>query len=91
MKFQKGRPKTGGRQKGSMGKSAVELRRMIRIALKDVGGVEYLKQQAEDNPVAFMTLIGKIIPKEVGATMKNGITVVVAPELEEKRPGGQLG
>lgn len=74
-----------------MGKSAVELRRMIRIALKDVGGVEYLKQQAEDNPVAFMTLIGKIIPKEVGATMKNGITVVVAPELEEKRPGGQLG
>jgi hypothetical protein len=38
--------------------------------LDDVGGQTYFKRQAEENPNAYMSLIGKIIPAEV----KNTIT-----------------
>lgn len=35
---------------------------MILGALADVGGQEYLTQQALENPASFMTLIGKVLP-----------------------------
>lgn len=38
---------------------------MITGALSAVGGQKYLEQQAVENPVAFMTLLGKIVPKDV--------------------------
>ena len=41
---------------------------MIVNALDKAGGESYLYQQAIENPVAFMTLIGKVIPKDVSVT-----------------------
>lgn len=38
---------------------------MIQGALVDVGGRGYLAEQARDNPAAFMTLLGKTMPKEI--------------------------
>lgn len=61
----KGKPKTGGRQKGVVNKLTREVKDMILDALSDVGGVEYLKQRALDNPVAFLTLVGKVLPLQV--------------------------
>lgn len=43
---------------------------MVLRALDQVGGVEYLVQQAKENPVAFLTLLGKILPTQV--TGENG-------------------
>ena len=54
--------KTGGRQKGSTNKTTAELKEMILGALSEVGGQAYLVQQALDNPNAFMTLVGKVVP-----------------------------
>ena len=54
--------KTGGRQKGTPNKINANLRDMILGALLDVGGKEYLSQQARDNPGPFMTLVGKVLP-----------------------------
>jgi hypothetical protein len=34
-------------------------RRVLESSYNEVGGVEYLKRQAEKNPVAFMALLGK--------------------------------
>jgi hypothetical protein len=62
--------KTGGRQKGSLNKNTRELKEMILQALDESGGVEYLKQTAVDNPSAFLTLIGKVLPLQV--TGENG-------------------
>jgi hypothetical protein len=73
--FEKGHIKTGGRPKGQSNKMTVELRAMIRQALDEAGGVEYLVRQANENPTAFLALIGKIIPKEISATLQ-GISVV---------------
>jgi hypothetical protein len=39
------------------------------------GGVEYLKQQAVDNPTAFLTLIGKVLPLQVNAKNDGHFTI----------------
>lgn len=57
--------KTGGRQKGSLNKNTRQLKDMILQALDESGGVDYLKQTAIDNPTAFLTLVGKVLPLQV--------------------------
>jgi hypothetical protein len=37
----------------------------------DAGGQEYLAQQAVENPTAFMTLVGKVLPKSVDVSHEN--------------------
>ena len=51
-----------GRVKGVPNKLTKELKAMILGALDDAGGQAYLAQQAQDNPAAFMTLVGKVLP-----------------------------
>lgn len=65
MAFTKGHEKKGGRVAGTPNKATVELKAMIRNALDAVGGEEYLKRQAKENPVAFMSLLKAILPKDV--------------------------
>ena len=43
---------------------------MILAALDAVGGAEYLRRQAKKNPVAFMSLLGKLLPTQM--TGKDG-------------------
>lgn len=38
---------------------------MILGALNDAGGQSYLATQANKNPAAFMTLLGKVLPLQV--------------------------
>ena len=74
----KGLPKTGGRKPGSQNKATAEIKEIIREALEEAhecGAKEYLKKQAKDNPTAFMTLIGKIIPADVNAKIEGNFTV----------------
>ncbi len=61
----KGIPKTGGRKAGTPNKINADLKAMILTALGNAGGVEYLTTQANANPVAFMTLVGKVLPMTV--------------------------
>ncbi|MFZ2403698.1 MAG: hypothetical protein WAW41_01075 [Methylobacter sp.] len=63
----KGSPKTpgSGRKKGVTNGDTAKLRELILGALDDVGGRKYLAAQALENPAAFMTLIGKVLPKDV--------------------------
>lgn len=61
----KGKPKTGGRQKGTPNKTTGDVKAMILDALNGAGGAAYLQRQAEDNPAAFMTLVGKVLPLQV--------------------------
>lgn len=64
-------PKRGrqltGRIKGAKAKPyhSVALKDMILAALHKNGGVEYLSRQAKENPVAFMSLLAKVIPLKV--------------------------
>lgn len=72
--------KTGGRQKGTSNKVTAELKDMILGALSDVGGRRYLADQAEQNPTAFISLIGRTLPLTVNANHKGGLTVTIASD-----------
>lgn len=61
-----------GRPKGSPNKQTAALKDMILGALSDVGGREYLATQAEENPAAFLTLIGKVLPTTLAGTGEGG-------------------
>jgi hypothetical protein len=51
-----------GRPKGALNKTTAALKDMILQALDNKGGVKYLETQAEANPTAFLSLIGKVLP-----------------------------
>lgn len=72
-----GQPKTGGRQKGVPNRITRELKDMIRGALDQAGGQDYLYQQAQENPNAFLQLVGKILPQELKAKADDGAQVVI--------------
>lgn len=56
-----------GRKKGVPNKITADLKSMILGALSDAGGQRYLAEQAEKNPQAFMTLVGRVLPMTVSA------------------------
>jgi len=62
----------GGRQKGTPNKVSGAVRGMIVAALNGVGGQKYLETQARDNPAAFLSLIGRIVPTEVHGPGEDG-------------------
>jgi hypothetical protein len=64
-----------GRQKGSTNKLGADVKAMILAALDSAGGVDYLTRQAETNPAAFMTLLGKVLPMKVGGRDEGPITI----------------
>lgn len=65
------RPNTGGPRPGAGRKPGVpnkltsDVKAMILGALEEKGGVEYLVEQADKNPTAFLTLVGKVLPMTV--------------------------
>lgn len=83
--FKKG---NAGKPKGAVSKINRDVKDMIKNALDKVGGTEYLARQAEENPVAFMSLLAKILPAEIKANveipgMPTQITFIT-PKPEEK-------
>lgn len=85
-----------GRKKGVKNKLTTELRVMIERALQDVGGRVYLAEQARENPAAFMSLLGKLIPRDlnVSGEIKHSLIDMVlaakpAVSAEAERPSIQ--
>lgn len=66
-----------GRKKGSKNKVTKALKDMILGALDDAGGQAYLMKQAKENPGAFLTLIGKVLPQDIKAAVKVDQPIVV--------------
>jgi hypothetical protein len=60
----------GGRQKGTPNKLSGDIKAMILAALDKAGGAEYLYRQALDNPNAFLSLVGRVLPMQLNATFK---------------------
>ena len=69
-----------GRPKGAQNKTTALLKDAILQAAQKAGGkggtIAYLAKQAEDNPAAFMTLLGKVLPLQISGPGEDGkITV----------------
>lgn len=70
-----------GRKKGVPNKNTAAVKDMILQALNGVGGAAYLQRQADENPVAFMTLVGKVLPLQVSGDPDNPLRTVTVIEL----------
>lgn len=80
----KGRPKTGGRQKGTPNKLTADLKAMILQAAEKAhpdGTVAYLVQQAQTNPTPFLTLLGKVLPMTLAGDKDAPLETVSRIEL----------
>ena len=67
-----------GRPRGSKNKLPLELRALVAQALEQAGGVDYLVRQAQCNPTAFLTLVGKLLPARLDASREQPpVTIVV--------------
>ena len=69
-----GRTKTSGqgRPKGAQNKTTKALKEMVEGALEAKGGQAWLERQMDENPAAFLTLLGKMLPRDLNATVETG-------------------
>ena len=58
-------PKTGGRKKGTPNKHTRHIRELIRASLETAGGEAYLARMAEEQPAAYLSLVGRLVPLEL--------------------------
>jgi len=70
-----------GRKRGVPNATTREVKEMILGALTAVGGQAYLEQQAIMNPQSFLTLVGKVLPKDMN------VKIGVAPIIIDEFPG----
>lgn len=72
-----------GRPKGSPNKVTAAVKEMVVAALDEAGGVQYLLAQSRDNPTAFLTLVGKVIPLQGDLNHSVTIGKVIYPGLDD--------
>ena len=75
--------KRGHNRKGVPNKVTKALKDMILGALDGAGGQEYLQRQADANPVAFLTLLGKVLPAEIKGQVEGAIQVKIVSEFND--------
>lgn len=61
-----------GRPPGSPNKTTAAIKEMVTQAIEKAGGAEYLFRQSSENPVAFMGLVGKVLPLQIAGEGKDG-------------------
>jgi len=79
-----------GRPKGAMNKNSKLLKDAILEAASRAGNkfgkdglVSYLEGQAEENPTAFLSLMGKVLPLQVKADLEGEVQHVVRLKWRE--------
>ena len=81
---------TPGRKKGQVNKTTALLKDAILKAAEAAGGkggtVAYLTDQAKDNPAAFLSLLGKVLPTQISGEDGGPVRVGVV-EWHIVRPG----
>jgi hypothetical protein len=80
----KGKPKTGGRQKGKPNKLTSSAKEAFALAFEGIGGVDKLTEWARENPGDFFKLYARLIPAELtGANGEPLIPVNEEPNMLE--------
>jgi hypothetical protein len=79
-----------GRKKGVPNKTTAAIKDMIVQALDKAGGVDYLEKQSRENPAAFLTLVGKVLPMQLtgdgGGPVQTSIIQLVPMAASDNRP-----
>lgn len=67
----------GGRKRGVPNRVTGALKDRILAALDAAGGEAYLLRMAQEEPRAFLALVGRLIPQEARVTSETGLELVV--------------
>ncbi len=67
--------KTGGRKKGTPNKTTTAVKEAILEAFEKTGGVGYLVKISKTDPKTFCTLLGRVLPMELDASVNGDLTV----------------
>lgn len=70
-----------GRPKGVPNKMTTDAKQMIMDALGQAGGVEYLVAQAHENPKAFLSLVGRVLPYQVQGDANAPLAITIVKGL----------
>jgi hypothetical protein len=62
----------GGRQKGRANAINRDIKEMVITALSEAGGVDYLVRCAHKQPVAFLGLVGRVLPLTIAGKGEDG-------------------
>ena len=81
-----GRREGAGRKPGVPNKLSADIKNMILNALSDVGGEQYLAARARDCPIAFLSLLGKVLPMQIAS--ENGGALLVDFRWQDETPAG---
>ena len=76
LKIGEGKPGPG-RKPGVPNKLTADVKAAIERAFNEVGGSEYLVRQAKENPQAFLTLLGKILPRDMKIDLPESFSISV--------------
>lgn len=49
---------------------------MVTTALNNAGGIDYLTQQAHENPKAFLPLVAKLMPNRIEGDADNPVRMI---------------
>jgi hypothetical protein len=74
-----------GRKPGAQNRHQGDIKAMILEALRRKGGADYLERQADENPVAFIGLVGRLLPKTVVGDPERPIVLTTAERELEAR------
>lgn len=80
--------KTGGRKKGTPNAQTKELSQMILGALDRLGGEDWLLKSAKEDPACFISLVGKMLPKDI--RLGGGLKLQVNLYRDARRADDQL-
>lgn len=81
-KLKKGRKKTGGRKKGTPNKVTSSVKEAIMKAFDELGGEKYLVEVAKQDHRTFCSLLGRVLPKEISASIDTDLSLMTNEELE---------
>lgn len=79
----KGTRPPGGSRKGVPNKITADVKAMVAAALNQAGGEAYLVAQAHENPRAFLSLVGRLMPLQV--TGADGKDLIPAEAADPQR------
>lgn len=68
-----------GRKKGVPNKATQSIREMIEKSLGQVGGVDYLAEQAIKNPGPYLALVGKVLPLQITGEGGGPVVITIDP------------
>lgn len=75
-----------GRKKGSQNKITATIKEAIEQSFNQVGGAAYLVKMATEQPQAYMTLLGKVLPTQVNLKTNEPIAVTFKVVGDTDRP-----